>query len=100
MVRSLSFDNYNLVPGETTIISILPANVRVKKGQLVCELDPAQIKDRLANQKTTARAAEAAYHNAKLTREVAELAIAEYTEGIYKQDMETVLGELKLAALT
>ena len=42
VVRSLSFDNYNLVPGETTILSILPANVRVKKGQLVCELDPAR----------------------------------------------------------
>ena len=98
MVRSLSFDNYNLVPGETTILSILPANVKVKKGQLVCELDPAQIKDRLANQKTTTQAAEAAYQNATLTREIAELAVAEYTEGIYKQDMETVLGELKMAA--
>ncbi len=99
VVRSLSFDNYNLVAGETTIISILPANVKVKKGQLVCELDPAQIKDRLANQKTTAVAAEAGYQSAKLTREVAEIAIAEYTEGIFKQDRETVLGELKRAAI-
>jgi HlyD family secretion protein len=96
VVRSLSFDNYNLVPGETTILSILPANVRVKKGQLVCELDPAQIKDRLASQNSTTRAAETAYRNATLTREVAELAGIEYTEGIYKQDMETVLSELKL----
>ena len=98
VVRSLSFDNYNLVRGETTIISILPANMKVKKGQLVCQLDPARIKDRLANQKITTRAAEAAYQNAKLTREVAEIAVTEYTEGIYKQDMQTVLGELKLAA--
>ena len=98
MVRSLSFDNYNLVPGETTIISILPANTKVKKGQLVCELDSARIKDRLANQKTTTRAAEAAYQNAKLTREVAEIAVTEYKEGIFKRDMQTVVGELKLAA--
>ena len=82
VVRSLSFDNYNLVPGETTILSILPANVKVKKGQLVCELDPARIKDRLANQKITTRAAEAAYQNARLTLEVAEIAVKEYTEGI------------------
>ncbi len=53
VVRSLSFDNYNLVPGETTILSILPANAKVKKGQLVCELDPARIKDQLSNQKIT-----------------------------------------------
>jgi HlyD family secretion protein len=98
VVRSLSFDNYNLVPGETTIISILPANVKVKKGQLVCELEPARIKDRLANQLITTRAAEAGYRNAGLTREVAEIAVKEYTEGIYKQDMETVFSELKLAA--
>jgi HlyD family secretion protein len=98
VVQSLSFDNYNLVPGETTIISILPANAKVKKGQRVCELDPSGINDRLANQKTRTQAAEAAYQNAKLTREVAEIAVTEYTEGIHKQDMETVLGELKLAA--
>src|SRR5262249_53055104 len=34
---------------------------------------------------------------AKLTREVAEVAVTEYKEGIYKQDMQTVLGEIKLA---
>ncbi len=98
VVRSLSFDIYNLVPGETTIISILPANALVKKGELVCELDPARIKDRLAHQKTTTQAAEAAYWNAELTRQIAEIAVIEYTEGIHKQDMATVLGELKLAA--
>jgi HlyD family secretion protein len=31
------------------------------------------------------------------TLDVAEIAVKEYTEGIHKQDMETVLGELKLA---
>jgi RNA polymerase sigma factor (sigma-70 family) len=98
VVRSLSYDNYNLVPGETTVLSILPANLKVKKGQLVCELDPVRIKDQLANQQTRTRAAEANYRNAISTLEVAEIAVKEYTEGIFKQDMQTVLGELKLAA--
>ena len=98
VVRSLSFDNYNLIEGETTIISILPANAKVKKGQLVCELDSAGIKDRLTNQKLTTRAAEAAYQMARLTREVAETAVTEYKDGIFKSDMQTVFGELKLAA--
>ena len=97
VVRSLSYDNYNLVHGETTILSILPANVKVKKGQLVCELDPARIKDQLTNQKIKTQVAEAAYRNAKSTLEVAEIAVKEYTEGILKQDRQTILGELKLA---
>ena len=97
VTRSISFDNYNPLPGETTIISILPANVKVKKGQLVCELDPARFKGQLADREIAARSAKAAYQNAKLTREVAEIAVVEYTEGIYKQDMETVLGAIKLA---
>ncbi|HKI19602.1 MAG TPA: sigma-70 family RNA polymerase sigma factor [Isosphaeraceae bacterium] len=98
VVRSLSFDTYNLVPGETTVISVLPSITKVKKGQLVCELDAAGFKDQLVNQKITTKAAEAAYQNAKLTREVAEIAVIEYTEGIHKFDMETVMGELALAA--
>ena len=32
-----------------------------------------------------------------MTLEVAEIAVKEYTEGILKQDMQTILGELKLA---
>jgi HlyD family secretion protein len=97
VVRSLSYDNYNLVPGETTVLSILPANVRVKKGQLVCELDPARIKDQLTKEKVTTQWTEAAYENARSTLEIAEIRVKEYTEGIRKQDMETVLGELRLA---
>jgi hypothetical protein len=38
-----------------------------------------------------------AYEEALLTAEVAEVAIKEYTDGEYKQDLETVEGELALA---
>ena len=41
--------------------------------------------------------AEAEYENAKLTRKVAEIAVVEYTEGIYRQDKATLEGGLKLA---
>jgi hypothetical protein len=37
------------------------------------------------------------YENAKLTREVSEIAIVEYSEGIFKQDRDTLKGELALA---
>lgn len=81
----------------TTIISIVPEGTRVTKGQLVCELDAAALKDQLTNQVITTKGADAAYQNAKLTREVAEIGVTEYIEGIYKQDYATVEGEIKLA---
>jgi HlyD family secretion protein len=41
--------------------------------------------------------ARAAYLNAQLTRQVAEIALVEYQEGIYKQDKGTLQGEIALA---
>ena len=74
-------DAYCLVEGQTTIISILPEGSVVKKGQLVCQLDSASLKDQLVNQLITAKAAEANYENAKVGREVAELAVLGYEHG-------------------
>ena len=91
-------DVYCKVEGTgTTIISIVPEGKSVKKGELVCELDSAALKDQLTNQVITTKGAEAAYQNAKLTREVAEIGVIEYLEGIYKQDHATAEGEIKLA---
>ena len=90
-------DAYCQVEGQTTIIMIKPEGTQVKKGEIVCELDSAALKDQLVNQKITTKSAEANYENAKLTREVAEIAVVEYDEGIYKQDLATVEGEIKLA---
>jgi HlyD family secretion protein len=83
-------DAFSQVEGRTTIISILPDGSQVKKGELVCELDSAALKDVLINQTITTKSAEAAYQNAKLAREVAEIALTEYVEGILKQDRITL----------
>ena len=90
-------DAFCNVEGGTTIISIKPEGTRVKKGEVVCELDSAALKDSLTNQKITTESAKANFANATLTREVAEIAVREYVEGIYKQDLATVEGEIKLA---
>jgi HlyD family secretion protein len=89
-------DAYCLVEGQTTIIMIKPEGTPVKKGELVCQLDSASLKDQLVNQQITTKSAEANHENAKLTREVAEIAVVEYVEGIFKQDFATVEGEIKL----
>jgi hypothetical protein len=57
---------------------------------------PGLSQDQALNQQITAKSAEATYDNAKLTREVAEIAILEYEQGIFKQDEATAMGELKL----
>ena len=85
-----SQEAFSQVEGRTTIISILPDGSQVKKGELVCELDSAALKDMLVNQTITTKSAEAAYQNAKLAREVAEIALTEYVEGILKQDRKTL----------
>jgi HlyD family secretion protein len=85
------------VEGRTTILSILPEGTKVRKGDLVAELDSASLRDQLTNQRITTRSTEAAFQNARLTREVAEIAVREYEEGIFLQDKATCEGEIKLA---
>ena len=60
---------------------------KVKKGDKVCELDSATLKDNLKNQQITTQQAEASFEQARLTREVAEVAVNEYEQGTYKQDI-------------
>ena len=87
-------DVYCQVEGQTTIMKILPEGSAVKKGQLVCELDSAALKDKLVNQVITTMGAEASYRNAGLARENAELARTEYKEGIFKAEQETLQSQV------
>ncbi len=87
-------DLYCRVEGSTTIIRIVPEGTRVKKGQVICELDSAAVRDRLVNQVGATKDAEAAYQRARLAREVAEIALVEYREGVYKQDEQQLQAEI------
>ncbi|MHB1561875.1 MAG: efflux RND transporter periplasmic adaptor subunit, partial [Isosphaeraceae bacterium] len=94
---SSNSDVYNQVEGSTTIIRIIPEGTRVKKGQIICELDSASLRDQLVNQKITTKSTEANFLNAKLTREVAEIAVKEYVEGVYVQELNSIESDIKLA---
>jgi len=61
------------------------------------ERDAGSLRARWRAQQIASRKAEAEFHNARLTREIAEIAVLEYAEGIYVQDIATVNGEIKLA---
>jgi RND family efflux transporter MFP subunit len=94
---SRSQDVYCNVEGGTTIIRIMPEGQRVKKGDVVCELDSAAIRDWLVKQRITAKSAEANFINAKLTREVAEIKLSEYEKGILPQRLRSLEGEVRAA---
>jgi multidrug resistance efflux pump len=85
------------IDGDTTLLQIKPAGTRVKKGDLVGELDPAALKDRLLNQQLVITQAKSQQQNAKVDREEAEAAVAEYVDAIYPQMLQTANGKLSLA---
>jgi HlyD family secretion protein len=88
---------YSLVKGQTTVRSPVADGSHVKKGDIVCELDSAFLKDQLVNQMITVSTAEANYENARLAREVAEIAVVEYAEGRYKLELQETTGDIKIA---
>jgi HlyD family secretion protein len=90
-------DAYCMVEGQTTILEILPEGTHVKKGQIVCALDASALKDRLLNQKIVGEGARATVRNATLEREVAEIALREYVDGIYAQEQDTLRDEISAA---
>jgi hypothetical protein len=78
---------YNEVEGRTTIISLLPEGMTVKKGQVVCELDSSDFRDSLVEQEIATKKAEAAFQKPKSSREAAEAAVKEYVEGLVPQKL-------------
>jgi HlyD family secretion protein len=88
---------FNPVEGRVVVVSSRPDGSRVAKGDIVCELDPTELKDRLATQEIVVRGAEADVHGTRIAREVAALAVTEYKEGLFAQEIAAVRGEIKLA---
>ncbi|MDR3634755.1 MAG: hypothetical protein P4L84_13205 [Isosphaeraceae bacterium] len=81
-------DVFNHNEGESVVLKRKPAGTVVKKGEWVLEFDSADLQDALTNQKIGIQAAEAAYRNAKMNREVAEIGVKEFVDGISKEDIE------------
>ncbi len=55
------------------------------------------LRDEFIELRIRARSAEAEYLNAKLAREIAEIAIREYSAGVYDQQMAKIEGTIRLA---
>ena len=88
---------YSMVQDQTTILEVVADGSTVKKGDVICVLDSAALRDSLVNQQITTRSASANYENAKLAREEAEIAVVEYTDGAYRFVVMELVGEIKIA---
>jgi HlyD family secretion protein len=87
----------NQLKGQSKLLSILPNKTKVKKGQLICEFDSSKFEDELPDQTIRVSVAQNAYESARLAREVAEIAVREYTQGVYKLQMQEIRGEIAVA---
>jgi multidrug efflux pump subunit AcrA (membrane-fusion protein) len=88
---------YSNVPAEAEIVRILPDGSLVKKGDFICGLHSADADAQLANLHNTIKAAQAAHTSARLDREVAEIAVREYVEGDYVDQLAEAEGDIKIA---
>ncbi len=83
-------DLYSHVHYPTHISRLVPEGTQVKKGDFLCDLDSASLKDELTNQTITVRAARASHSNAKNEREIAEISLAEYEKGSLPAERKTL----------
>src|SRR5262249_60366656 len=88
---------FSQLEGQAMILRLLPDGTRVKKGEPICELDSAALRDRLVNQRLTTKTTEANYQNARLDREVAQVAVTEYVQGHFASQKHNVGGEIRIA---
>ncbi|MDT8301267.1 MAG: hypothetical protein RQ760_07255 [Sedimentisphaerales bacterium] len=104
----------NELEGRTSIISLIPEGTKVKKGDLLVELDASSLADSLIDQEIMVQNAEAAYIDAneslavaenqaqsdidvaKLTLTFAEQDLQQYKEGQYPKDFKTANNEITL----
>ncbi len=104
----------SLVPGATTIISIVPEGTYVQEGDIVCELDSSALEEKARQQEIDVTKADAAFSAAKenleiqknqndsdiaiatLTLELAKLDLQKYLEGELPQQQGSIDGQIRL----
>jgi multidrug resistance efflux pump len=88
---------FNSVESRTSMLSTQPHGARVQKGDVLCELDDADLRDRLAVQELAIRSALSDAQAARLVREAAELDVAGYPRIRFAHELAGVEAEIKLA---
>jgi HlyD family secretion protein len=88
---------FNPIEGRMVVSSAKPDGSHIEAGEVVCELDPTELRDRLATQEIAVHATQAEVHATRIAREVAVMVLREFKEGTYAQQLATTEGQIKLA---
>lgn len=81
----------------TAILWIIPEGTYVEPGEKLVELDSSALVKEETQQQIVYEQARAAVIQAELAAKAAEVAIEEYAEGLYKQELQTIDSEIVVA---
>jgi HlyD family secretion protein len=96
-VETQSVAIFNPVEGRMVVVSAKPDGARVEVGDIVCEFDSGDLSDRLASQQLVVSGAQAEVNGTRIAREVAVMALHEFKEGVFRSQLATTEGQIKLA---
>jgi RNA polymerase sigma factor (sigma-70 family) len=88
---------YNDVEDLTTVISTLPEGTRVRRGDLVCELDSSRLRDRLIGQGITLKKARGDLEEARTERDAAEAELRAFEQISFPLQDEAIEGRIAVA---
>jgi len=82
----------------TAIIEVVPEGTVVKKGDFLVKLDDSALQNERTTQLIAVSASEALVIQSSTTLDTAKISLREYQEGTFKQDEETIQGEVFVAS--
>lgn len=88
---------FNPVDGRIRVLSCRAKGNHVARGEIVCELDPAGLKERIAVAETEVHALRSGAQGARLAREAAAMELSEYKDGRFQKELTEAEGTVKLA---
>lgn len=85
------------VPGPITILNIVPDGSQVKEGDVLVELDYSTLDESILTQQIVKSKAEASKITAEKNFEAAKIAVEEYREGTFMQEMQQLEADIVVA---
>lgn len=85
------------VAGGGLVLSMVPEDTTVKTGDLLCELDSSDLRDRLTDREIAVKQSESESKVGQLAHQAALMALKEYQDGTYLQDKAAIERDIRRA---
>jgi len=82
--------------GSSTVLSVIADGTLVKEGDILCELDASEYQELLRQQLIAVEQARVDHRQAELNLEVAMTAVVEFREGLLKENLQQLKGQIAL----